>query len=170
MWLRARLRGLFWIDFARPILFAGVLGCCADAAWAVLGQAVSAPAASVSPATPARRLAAASTPSSSLYTVQEVVLETGTSVQEYCNAAGVVFAVIWRGPVLPDLSVLLGGYFNTFKTEMEQVRAQGKRGSPASVARAKLVVHSSGRMRNFYGYAYAPDLIPVGVSISDVLQ
>ncbi len=102
--------------------------------------------------------------------MQELVLETGTAVQEYSNAAGVVFAMTWRGPVLPDLSVLLGDYFTTFKTEMEQARAQGKRGSPATVARAKLVVHSSGRMRNFYGYAYAPDLIPVGVSISDVLQ
>lgn len=170
MWLRARLRGLFQIDFARVILLAGVLGCGANAAWAVLGQAASATAVAASTATPAKRLTAASTSPSGLYRVQEVLLETGTSVQEYSNTAGVVFAVVWRGPVLPDLSVLLGDYFNTFKTEMEQARAQGKRGSPASVARAKLVVHSSGRMRNFYGYAYAPDLIPVGVSISDVLQ
>ena len=170
MWCRARLRGLFGIDFVRLVLLAGALGCCADAAWAVLGQAASAKAVNSSSATPAKRLAAASTPLSGLYTVQEVVLETGTSVQEYSNAAGVVFALVWRGPVLPDLSVLLGDYFNTFKTEMEQARAQGKRGSPATVARDKLVVHSSGRMRNFSGYAYAPDLIPAGVNIKDVLQ
>jgi hypothetical protein len=161
---------LFRIDFARVILLAGALGCCADAAWAVLGQAVSAPAASVSPATPARRLAAASTPLSGLYSVQEVVLETGTAVQEYSNAAGVVFAVTWRGPVLPNLSILLGNYFSIFKAETQRARATGKRGSPVSVQREDLVVSSRGRMGSFVGYAFAPALIPAGVSVNDVLE
>ena len=97
-------------------------------------------------------------------------MDTGTSVREFTNAAGLVFAVAWRGPVLPDLSVLLGNYFASFKTEMEQARGQGRRGSQANFARANLVVHSSGRMRNFSGYAYAPDLIPAGINIKDVLQ
>lgn len=170
MLLRVRLHRLFWTELVRVVLLAGTLGCCADVAWAVLGQAPSAATATASIATPTRRLAAASTPRSGSYTVQEVLLETGTSVREYTNAGGLVFAVVWRGPVLPDLSVLLGDYFKTFKTEMEQARAQGKRGSPASVAHNKLVVRSSGRMRNFSGYAYAPELIPVDVNINDVLQ
>ncbi len=168
--LRVRLHRLFWTEFIRFVVLAGAMGCCADVAWAVLGKVPSAAPATASTTTPTRRLAATSAPRSGLYTVQEVLLETGTSVQEFTNAAGVVFAVVWRGPVLPDLSVLLGDYFTTFKIEMEQARAQGKRGSPASVAHDKLVVRSAGRMRNFSGYAYAPELIPVGVNISDVLQ
>lgn len=75
----------------------------------------------------------------------------------------------WRGPVLPDLGSLLGGYFQTFKREVEQARLNGKRGSPVQIDRADLVVRSNGRMRQFFGYAYAPDLIPTGVNIQDVL-
>jgi hypothetical protein len=143
-----------------------------DAVFAALGQAPSVTGVLVSPGSvpAARRLAAASAPRSNLYTVHETLLETGTSVLEYANATGVVFAVRWRGPVLPDLSTLLGKHFDTFKTETDQARALGKRGSPATVARNTLVLRSSGRMRNFFGYAYAPELIPSGVNIKDVLQ
>ncbi len=156
----------------RALLLALALGGCADAAFAALGQAPSAaPVLATASSVPgARRLAAASAPRSDLYTVHETVLETGTSVLEYASASGVVFAVVWRGPVLPDLSALLGNYFDTFKTETDQARALGKRGSPASVLRDTLVLRSSGRMRNFSGYAYAPGLIPAGVNIKDVLQ
>jgi hypothetical protein len=31
-----------------------------------------------------------------------------------------------------------------------------------------LVVHSSGRMRGFYGRAWAPDLVPQNVSTDDI--
>ncbi len=139
---------------------------------AALGGAPSA-----APATPTatlasgvKRLAATTAAGDGLYTVQEVQHETGTRVLEYSNTAGIVFALVWRGPVLPDLSALLGEHFSTFKAEMEQARMLGKRGSPATVARDTLVLRSSGRMRNFSGYAYAPALIPAGVNINDVLQ
>jgi hypothetical protein len=139
---------------------------------ATLGQAPSTlPAASVAaPATAARKLAAAPNTSSSFYTTHETLLENGTSVREFATPAGVVFAVAWRGPVLPDLGALLGDYFKTFKAETEQARALGKRGSPVTIQRSDLVVSSGGRMRNFFGYAYAPALIPTGFNIKDVLQ
>lgn len=105
----------------------------------------------------------------SSYTLHEVQLENGTTVLEYATPAGLVFAVAWRGPVLPDLSALLGGYFNTFKRETEQARMMGKRGAPVNIERDDLVVRSSGRMRNFFGHAYAPALVPAGVNIKDVL-
>ena len=107
---------------------------------------------------------------SSLYTLHEVQLENGISIREYARSDGIVFAVSWQGPVLPDLSALLGTYFNTFKLEAERVRAAGRRGGPVSVAYGDLVMQSSGRMRDFYGHAYAPRLIPAGVKINDVLQ
>jgi hypothetical protein len=116
------------------------------------------------------RQAATSAAQSSLYISHETLLESGTSVQEYATPAGVVFAVAWRGPVLPNLGALLGGYFKTFIAETDQARAMGRRGSPVTIQRSDLVVSSGGRMRNFFGHAYAPALIPTGVNIKDVLQ
>src|SRR5450830_2154157 len=156
----------------RVLLLGLVLAASAGEATATLGQAPSTlPASSTStPAVGARMLAATPTARSSLYTLHEVQLENGTSVREYATPAGIVFAVSWQGPVLPDLSALLGNYFSTFKLETERVRAAGRRGGPVSIDHADLVVQSSGRMRNFFGHAYAPALIPAGVNIKDVLQ
>lgn len=144
-----------------------------DAA-ATLGQGRSTlPAASVaSSASSARMSAAASTarPSSNLYTSHESALENGTAVWEYATPAGLVFALAWRGPVLPDLNTLLGSYFKAFKVEAAQTRALGGRGSPINMERDGLVLRSGGRMRNFFGYAYVPALVPAGVDIKDVLQ
>ena len=160
----------FWFDTVRVLLLGLLLVANAGEVMATLGQAPSEfPAASSAPASGASLLAATPTVQSSFYTLHEVQLENGTSVREYATPAGVVFAVTWRGPVLPDLSALLGGYFNTFKRETEQARLVGRRGSPVSMDRDGLVVSSNGRMRNFFGHAYAPALIPAGVNIKDVL-
>jgi len=162
----------FWSDTVRVLLLGLLLVVSVGDVMAALGQAPSKlAAASSSTATPGARLLAA-TPAvrSSLYTLHEVRLETGTSVREYATPAGRVFAVSWHGPVLPDLSALLGDYFNTFKFETEQARRIGRRGAPVNIGRDDLVLRSNGRMRNFIGYAYAPALIPTGVNIKDVLQ
>ena len=37
------------------------------------------------------------------------------------------------------------------------------------MARDGLVLRSNGRMRQFFGYAYAPALVPAGLNIQDVL-
>lgn len=162
----------FCFDTVRVLLLGLVLAASTGGVLATLGQAPSTlPAASTStPTSGARMSATSSTVRSSLYTVHEVQLENGTSVREYATPAGLVFAVAWHGPVLPDLSALLGDYFDIFKSETDQVRQMGRRGSSVNIQRDGLVVRSNGRMRNFFGSAYAPDLIPVGVSIKDVLQ
>lgn len=160
-----------WPDGFRVVLLGLLLAISACEAGATLGQApMVAPAATSLAGVPSARLLAA-TPStrSSRYTVHEVLLENGTRVQEYATPAGLVFAVSWRGPVLPELSSLLGAYFPTFQLEVDQARMQGKRGSPVHIERDDLVVRSNGRMRNFFGHAYAPALIPTGVNINDVL-
>ena len=137
-------------------------------ALAALGQAPSVTPPSSAPA--ARALAASPAAGTSLYSAHPLQLENGTVVQEYATPAGLVFAVSWRGPVLPDLSLLLGEFFSRYKLETDQARALGKRGSIVNVANQKLIVRSTGRMRSFAGYAYAPELIPAGVNIHDVLQ
>lgn len=139
---------------------------------ASLGQAYAAPplAASAGAAPAARRLATTPGAAVSLYTRHDTQLESGTTVHEYVRADGLVFAVAWRGPVLPDLSALLGGYFTAFKLETDQARERGRRGSSVRIARADLVVRSNGRMRNFFGHAYAPGLVPAGVDIHVEIQ
>jgi hypothetical protein len=149
-----------------PLLAFAVL---TNPAVAALGQKPSRLVAS-SPSTVPRLLAIAPTARVGSYTVQETQLENGTVVREYSTPGGLVFAVAWQGPVLPDLDVLLGGYFSTFKIETEQGRLLGRRGGPVNIARDGLVVRSNGRMRNFFGHAYATDLIPAGLAIKDVLE
>ena len=154
------------------LLLGLVLVVSAGAATATLGQSPSvAGAGAASSGVPVAKMQTV-TPGaqSSLYTLHEVQLENGTSVREYATPAGIVFAVSWQGQVLPDLSALLGNYFSTFKLVAERARAAGRRGGPVSIDHADLVVQSSGRMRNFFGHAYAPALIPAGVNIKDVLQ
>lgn len=162
----------FLAGLVRVSLFSLMLAVGAGDAIAALGQAPSTRPAvpAPSPASAARMSAAASTARSSLYALHETVLESGTTVLEYATPAGQVFAVAWRGPVLPDLNALLGNYFRAFKVETEQVRAVGRRGAPITMERDGLVLQSGGRMRNFFGYAYVPALVPAGVNIKDVLQ
>lgn len=139
-------------------------------AWAVLGGAVT-PAAASTTTTPAAvqlRSAGASTNASALYTVHTSALDTGTTVQEYTAPDGVVFAVAWQGPVLPRLDTLLGSYFAAFTTGVNTTRSQRSVGTPLVLDSTQLVVRSSGRMGRFSGHAYAPSLVPGGVTISDV--
>lgn len=156
---------------AVPVLLAAAVALGASNACATLGQqAGSTPAtsaaASLRPA--ARLLAVRPGARSEPFVVYEDQLENGTAVRQYAGPDGVVFAVSWRGPVLPDLNALLGVYFPVFRRETERLRAGGRRGSPLSVMRDGLVVESNGRMRNFFGYAYASDLMPAGVAVQDV--
>lgn len=157
---------------APVFLISWILALNVGTAWAALGQQPSLPAASAAPASSpqARQLAATPALQSNLYTRHEVQLDNGTTVWEFATPAGVVFAVQWRGPVLPDLSNLLGDYFKTFHQETAQARALGRHGSPVNIERHDLVIRSNGRMRNFFGHAYAPDLVPAGVVVTDVLQ
>jgi hypothetical protein len=145
----------------------------ASQAFATLGQTPSQSiATNLSPTqTPSnKRMAFAPVVASGLYTLHESQLENGTTVREFETPGGVVFAVAWLGPVLPDLSDLLGNYFDAFKLEVAQARASGRRGAPIHILRDDLVVKSNGRMRHFFGHAYAPKLVPAGVNINDVLQ
>jgi Protein of unknown function (DUF2844) len=135
-------------------------------AWAVLGGAVT-PAAASTTTTPAA-VQLRSTNVSALYNLHTSVLDTGTTVQEYATPDGVVFAVAWQGPVLPRLDTLLGSYFAVFTTGVNATRSQRSVGTPLVLDSTQLVVRSSGRMGRFSGHAYAPSLVPGGVTIGDV--
>lgn len=161
-----------FFSFLFRLLVASLMGLAAGPSMATLGQAPSRSAASIAPppVSGARLMAVTPAAASSLYTVHQVQLDSGTLVTEFASPAGVVFALTWQGPVLPDLSALLGDYFKTFKAQTERSRLVGQRNASVSMALDGLVVQSSGRMRHFFGSAYAPDLIPTGVHIHELLQ
>lgn len=99
------------------------------------------------------------------YTVHSMQTDAGTTVKEYADAAGKVFAVTWQGPVKPDLSQLLGPYFSDFQQEAASGRI-GRR--HMKIAKPNLVILSEGRMRALAGKAYLPQAVPAGVNIDDL--
>lgn len=138
---------------------------------AALGEGISGPAVNAAPAPRAIVLKSQNSTAGAAapYAVSEVTSESGTTVKEFSRPDGVVFALAWRGPVLPDLNGLLGAYFETFRSQAAQLRASGKRGGPVNINTPELVVLSGGHMRQFFGHAYAPALVPANVMIQNVL-
>ena len=100
------------------------------------------------------------------YTVHEVS-SGATTVREYVSPAGTVFAVAWNGLAHPDLTLLLGAYAGEYENALQQTpRKRGQR--TLRVQANRVVVEKWGRIRNLQGRAYAPDLIPPGVSIDAI--
>ncbi len=104
--------------------------------------------------------------STAAYTVHEITTSYGTVVREYLSPADKVFAVSWRGPVIPDLRQMLGGYYGQFEQAASAPHVGGHR--HLAVEQPGLVVQSSGRMRAFSGRAWAPELLPQNFSVSDI--
>jgi hypothetical protein len=100
------------------------------------------------------------------YHVSESTLASGTVVREYVSAKGVVFAVSWSGPFLPDLQTLLGKHFNTMVAEAGKVPRAGH--SQLHIARPEVNIQSTGHMRAFQGKAWVAGDFPAGFSVSDI--
>jgi hypothetical protein len=105
------------------------------------------------------------------YSVQEITAATGTVVREYVSPAGVVFAVRWSGPAMPNLKQTLGTYFSEFQAAIRQQRADlvhrvGH--NHLAIRTPSLVVHAGGHMRQYFGIAYVPSLLPPNLSITDL--
>jgi len=101
------------------------------------------------------------------YTVQEFALD-GTFVREYLSPSGIVFGIAWNGLTYPDLTPLLGSYAGEYQTALRQTpRKPGLRRDQV-VKTDRVVVERWGHMRNLQGRAYAPALIPPGVSLDEI--
>lgn len=130
------------------------LSLCSAATFAALGGAPSSPvprllSANAAPASPAPA-----------FTAAKQTLASGTEVREWVNAGGIVFAIAWSGPYLPDLRDQLGTSFPAL-TDGQRRQAPGSR-SRVSVQQADLVIFSGGRMGAFEGRAWIPSLLPAG--------
>jgi hypothetical protein len=139
-------------------LLALSLSLCSAAAFAALGGAPSTPVPRVLSSSTAT--AASAPASASAFSESNRTLESGTEVHEWVNAAGIVFAISWSGPFLPDLREQLGTHFQAL-TDSQQRNNPGSR-SRVSVQQADLVIFSGGRMGAFEGRAWIPSLLPAG--------
>jgi hypothetical protein len=101
------------------------------------------------------------------YDIREIAAESRMRLREYLNRDGIVFAVDWSGPVMPDLQRLLGPYFEEYTTALAALKSPGRHRS-VRIASSGLVVESGGHLRAYAGRAYLPALVPAGVSMSDL--
>jgi Protein of unknown function (DUF2844) len=101
----------------------------------------------------------------SAYTVHEIQAPSGTVVREYVAPTGKVFAVVWRGPKMPDLRQTLGTYFNDFT---QAPRPAHPNHAHFEVAEPGFVLQSTGHMRAYFGRAYIPQLLPQNVAVTDI--
>ncbi len=97
------------------------------------------------------------------YEIQEITNDSGVRVREFLNRNGVVFAVAWNGPVVPDLRALLGASFDNYAQQLSALRHPGTHRS-LRLASSTLVVESGGHMRAYSGRAYLPLLLPAAAS------
>jgi hypothetical protein len=104
--------------------------------------------------------------SDAAYTVHTI--DNGaTVIREYASPEGVVFAIVWEGTRTPDLPTLLGSYFGQYNQALADTpRAPGAR--HLSVQADDVVVQKWGQVGSVRGRAYAPALIPNGVSIDEI--
>ncbi len=95
-------------------------------------------------------------------TVYTQTLSNGLLVRQYVDAIGLVFAVAWEGPVLPDFERLLGAAYQTYAVAVRQQ----KRG--VTIQTPDLVIESGGMMRSFAGRAFLPAKLPSNLTAKDI--
>jgi hypothetical protein len=149
------------------VLFLSV--CLSAAALGAAGKAQAALGGSVDSVESDRQILLAvrsGTTVSPAYTIHEMVSDA-TTVREYVSSAGIVFGIAWNGLVYPDLTPLLGSYADEYQKAMRQApRQPGRR--HAQVKTDQVIVEKWGHMRNLQGRAYAPGLVPQGVSVDEI--
>ena len=101
------------------------------------------------------------------YTVHEFKSD-GTAVREYVSPSGIVFGIAWNGLTHPDLKPLLGSYAGEYEEALKRTPPKPGISRNARVETDHVVVEKWGQMRNLQGRAYAPDLIPPGVSTDEI--
>lgn len=101
------------------------------------------------------------------YAVHEMQSPAGTTIKEFVSPEGNVFAVSWLGQFPPQMQQLLGPYFNQYSAAIQaQPRHYGHR--PLNIQEPGLVIQTGGHMRDYFGRAYVPDMMPAGVKADEI--
>jgi hypothetical protein len=96
-----------------------------------------------------------------LYLDRITILPSRTTLHEYIGIDGIVFAVSWNGPTLPDFKALLGGsYAAVMEAEVRSAPVAGRGG--IAISTPEFALQSGGRARAFSGKAWIPNRLPAG--------
>jgi len=155
---------------ALALLFVG--GSPTATAYAALGEtadSITADAASFNAVT-VQQVArpALNAPAVKAYTVEQMTIASGIAVKEYVSPNGRVFAVTWRGRRPPDLAVLLGSYFTQYTDAANAGGLTAHGLHHASVRGNDVTVETAGHMRDMWGRALLPAMLPPGVEQSEI--
>ena len=102
------------------------------------------------------------------YTV-ETLIRPESTIHEYFDSDGKIFAVSWRGTEMPDLERLFGRYFQEFQAGLAERRKSVRvRRIPVHLKTEHLVVETGGKPRELWGRAYLHSLLPAGVSEEEI--
>ncbi len=136
----------------------------APPALAALGAPAADASADGNVAQPAHMLRSGSPAQTGSTTVTTVTTPSGVTVREFAGSDGIVFAIAWSGPTIPDLETLFGSYFPAYRAWRQAHPGAGYR-APVAVRDPQIVAHAAGHMRAYSGSAYAPALVPPGVDL-----
>lgn len=99
----------------------------------------------------------------------ETITTAGMTIKEYVASDGVVFAITWRGTGAPDLSLLLGSYFDEYREGLTALKSRTPRTRrPMVLKTAHLVLERAGHSRYMWGRVFVPTLLPATVSLEDI--
>ena len=95
-------------------------------------------------------------------TVHVQTLPNALTLRQYVDSSGLVFAVGWDGPVLPDFERLLGQHYAAYANAVPKQRRS------VNLHDSAVVIESGGMMRAYAGRAYLPGRLPIGWSVNDI--
>jgi hypothetical protein len=115
--------------------------------------------------TPASGQRVLSALSAGSYTVRETVDSNGLHLREYVTASGLIFAVAWNGPSMPDLQQIFGSSFSRFQSAAQAHSSLNALGHRAS---GDLEVETGGHMGAYVGRAWLKSQLPSGFDTAAV--
>jgi uncharacterized protein DUF2844 len=164
---RSHITVLAFISFA--LLFIGAASTAARAALGGSADSVGADAATFGAASVTQTpRSAQNAPGLATYTAVQMTTAAGIAVTEYIAPGGRVFAVSWRGRRPPDLSILLGSYFGPYQDAAIAGGLTAHGLHHASVRASDVTVETAGHMRDMWGRAIVPAMLPPGVNESEI--
>ena len=95
-----------------------------------------------------------------------LALSNGTVIRQYLSPAGVVYAVTWHGPRMPNLQEIFGGYAAQLS---QRDRIRGGRHN-MTLDGTNFMMRATGHGHTFAGRAWVPSLVPAGVDLNALLS
>jgi hypothetical protein len=135
----------------------GIAICCPTFAFAVLGQESASIISDSSQAeTTTPNIQVTKVESGNAYSVYQVTTQNGVEIRQFVSSDNKVFAVVWQGESSPNLSQLLGKYFNSYESAVPKYKSANLQ----SIEQSDFIAYVGNSRGYYYGKAIIPSLIP----------